>query len=342
MNFKNLQDDFLVRYNTKTKPYCTFSGTPLFLMGDLLFSDCGHSLITALSSGTALAVSHEGTDYSIQQTLENTVFSCAGKKLTLYNEKNYATPIFHTIAHLNSHFKINPDGMKLLFEHNTISKGFHNYLAPLISAFMLLFSNSSPVDVLTALSSMKFTKKEYFSILATISLSKGHIILSDNLSLLAKDYIFPLLGTKIVIIKTNTKPKRIYTDFSTDADPDDLSKEQQRILSFFIKEEERILKYPAIKDFSEFHNLINESGEDLLSLIDVPAISLLAEVTRKTSALSLRPIANSSSIYAIVSDEDIDDFVNFTEGEYEKKAGYKPTFYITDTTDSGIKSGLIH
>lgn len=342
MNFKNLQDDFSVRYNTKTKPYCTFSGTPLFLLGDISFSDCGHSLISAISAGTALSISFEGTDFSIQQTHDNTVFSSEKKNLLTYSEKNYATPIFHAISYLNSHFKNDSEGLMLLYEHNTNSKGFYNYLSPLISAFLLLFPGYTLTDALTALSSLNLSKKEYFSLLTTLSQSKGHITLADNLSLLTKNYLLPLDDSKIVIIKTDSKPKKIFTDFSPVADPDELSKEQRRILSFFIKEEERILKYPEIKDFSEFHNLINESCEDLLPLIDTPAISLLIDIIRKTPALSSRPIANSSSVFTIVPDSEIDSFIGFAEKEYEKKAGYKPTFYITDTVASGIKSGLIH
>ena len=342
MNFKNLQDNFLVRYNTKTKPYCTFSGTPLFLLGDNSFPDCGHSLISAISAGTALSISFEGTDFSIQQTHDNTVFSAEKKNLLTYSEKNYAAPIFHLISYLNSHFKNDSDGLRLLYDHNTNSRGFYNYLAPLISLFLLLFPGHTPVDALTALSPMNLSKKEYFSLLASTSQSKGHITLANNLSLLTKDYLLPRDAVKIVIIKTDSKLKRILTDFSPMSDADELSKEQQRILSFFIKEEERVLKYPEIKDISGFHKLINESGEDLLSLIDMPVISLLIDITRKTPALSSRPIANSSSIYAIVPDGEVDNFIKYTEKEYEKKAGYKPTFYITDTVASGIKSGLIH
>lgn len=342
MNFKNLQDNFLVRYNTKTKPYCTFSGTPLFLLGDISFPDYGHSLISVISAGTALSISFEGTDFSIQQTHDNTVFSAEKKNLLNYSEKNYAAPIFHAISYLNSHFKNDSDGLRLLYEHNTNSKGFYNYLSPLISLFLLLFPGHTPTDALTALTPMKLSKKDYFSLFVTASQNKGHITLTDNLSLLTKDYLLPPDDVKIVIIKTDTKPKRIFSDFSPTSDPDELSKEQQRILSFFIKEEERVLKYPELKDIGEFHNLINESGEDLLSLLDTSAISLLVDITRKTPALSSRPIANSSSVYAIVPDTEVDNFIKYTENEYEKKAGYKPTFYITDTVASGIKSGLIH
>ena len=336
MNFKNLENDFSVRFNTKTKPYFTFSGTPLYILGDLTFPDSGHSLITALSSGTALAICLEGEDYSIQETQNNIIYSCDKKKLLSYNEKNYATPLFHAVHHLNSYFKKEPKGIKLLFEHNTISKGFHNYMSPLITAYLKLYPDSSPENVLTALSPIKFTKKEYFSLLSTTSLKKGHINLTDNLTLLSKDYSLPLSNAKIIIIKTNIKPKRIYTDFSPISDPDDLPREQRKILTFFVKEEKRIMTYPEITTSADFHNLINDSCEDLLSLIDLQPITLLVELANKTSMLSLRPIVNSSSIYATVPDEDVDDFVKFVGNEYEKKAGAKPTFYITDTVDSGV------
>lgn len=340
MNFKNLESDFSIRYNTKTKPCFAYSGTPLYIMGDLSFPHCGHSLITSISSGTALSMTLDGPDYSIQQTSDNTVFSCDEKNLLSYSEKNYAAPIFHVIYYLNSYFKIDSKGLNILYEHNTNTKGFHNYLSPLISAFLKLFSDSSPEDVLKSLSSMKFPKRDYLSLMATLSLVKGHIILADNLSLITKDYLLPTSDTKIIIIKTDQKPKRLFADFSPTTDSDQLTLHQQRILSFFIKEEWRILKYPEIANSSEFYGLVNDSGEDLLSLIDAPHITLLTKIVQNSSALCSRPILNSSSIYAIVPDPDVDKFIDYVGLEHEKKAGYKPTFYITDTCDSGIKSHI--
>lgn len=342
MNFKNLQDDFFIRYNTNSTPYCLFSGTPLYILGDLSFPDFGHSLITAISTGTALLTDFEGSDFSIQQTDDNTIFSCSKNNLDLYKEKNYATKIFQAIDCLNSYSPNPPKCARLLYHHNTKIKSFHNYLAPLISLYMLIYKESSPERILTALSPLKLLRKEYLSLLATLTLNKGHIKLSNNLSLSEKDYLFPIDGNKIIIIKTDAKPKKIFTDFSPTADPESLTKEQQKILSFFIKEEDLILKYPGISNFSEFYNLINESSEDLRSIIDSTELSILLEITEKTSALASRAILNSSSIYSIVPDCDIDDFIKYTEKEYEKKAGYKPTFYITDTINSGIKSEIIH
>lgn len=367
MNFQNLQNNFKTVYNnTRTVP-CFFAGTPLFLLGDITAGCGSSSLITALSSGTALAIdiNTQKKIFSIQQTQENLAFTCRLNKLSSYNEKNYAKPLFHIISKLNTYFKLNLTAADLLFEHNTIDTFFHNCSASLISALFLLFEkNDNPVDILSVLSE-EFSDYELRAILSTLVLKKGNCVMINDDNLLYKQYTLPISFSKIVIIKTDIKkqymtvkmknaynslkkyleannlPVNINGELTYDDMP--LTENEVRLLRFMNNEEKRIGKYPAITGFDEFCGIINSSCKELLEISANSPLLILAETISATKCVSaFRPLADNSSVYCIVNDRQVDEFITVCEREYEKKAGYKPTFYICDTVSSGIEHGIIH
>lgn len=367
MNFKNLQNDFKTIYNTNITVPCTFSGTSLFLLGDVTCDCGGSSLITSLSSGTSLALNTHKKDsiYSIQQTRENLVFTCKADKLSLYHENNYAKPLFHIIDRLISYFNINLTGADLLFENNTIDKPFHNYSGPLVSAFMLLFTPQKHVsDILSALSDSILSKKDTLSLLASLISKECHCIAADGDTFNYHSYLLPVSGKKIIIIKTDIKKQHMsvniknayknlqkyipdihfFSQVNEDVLVSDnpLSKKEIKMLCFMLNEEKRIRKYPNISGFDDLCGIIKESCYELLEISESPQLSLLIDILSSiTDAKAFRPLSDNSSVYCIVNNEAVDDFTLRFEKEFEKKAGYKPTFYICDTITSGIERGII-
>ena len=361
MNFKNLQDDFKTRYNTNANVPCVFSCTPLFLLGDITCSCGGHSLLTGLSAGTALAINThiQKNIFSIQTSGENTMFTCTSDELSKYHENNFAKQLFHILSRLISHISPELSGADMLFEHNTAAAEFQNPSGALISAAALLFApEKKPLDIISAAALCEYTKMDLVKLIVSLTSEQGHCVLTDSNSMSYQRYKLPAEGKKFIIITTDIKkhpvslymqnaykelkkniPELLYPSQITKDmlnSNSSLKESDVKLLCFMLNEENRIEKYPHISGFDDICRMINESGREMVEIINDSVLSLLFEILSKSAALAYRPTANASGAYCIVCDEKVDDFIKETTSEYEKKAGYKPAFYICDTAASGI------
>ena len=364
MKFQKLQDYFKIRFNSTKNVPCFFSGTPFFLLGDITCNCSKHSLMTTLSSGTALAIDTHKKDnvFSIQTSRENTSFSCEKKKLLNYHEDNSLKKLFNILGLILPHLKEEISGADMLFSDNTIDSFFNSRKEVLFTAFSLLFfPEKTPSEIISKISSPDFSKKNTLKLLAALSGREKHCIITDNSLISYKPYRIPLMDKKIIIIKTDIKNQEfgakmtkafrefqsknnknmdiskdmLYSDFS-------LNEENIDFLCFMLNEEKRIEKYPKISNFNDFCEIINESGREFIELCKNSELDLLYNIAAKSpDILALRPTENISFIYSIVEDANVDRFIEDFDREYEKKAGYKPTFFICDTATSGIERGIL-
>jgi len=363
MNFKELQNNFKIRYNTNIPPKCTFVGKPLFLLGDVICNFDFPSLSTALSVGTALAfdISADNSNH-IQENNNNLCYSCKSGNGSGYHTENYSKTIFKTIDKLESDFNISFSGLNMLFSHTAAQRQFHNFLAPLLSALYLTFLPDTPLSSFIPVFSSDLSPREINGIFTSLISYQNSCILINSISDY-NQYIFPMESKKIIIIKISEKKHYLSAEIKNALNSYHkylsanglnydlnynilnsgipLTEKEKKLLCFTLNEEKRIKKHPKISDFAEFYNIINQSSEELLDLLNDSSFNTLTGIiSNHTSAF--RPMPEDASIYCIIDNNAVDEFIGFCEKEYEKKAGYKPTFYICDTITSGISKGIIH
>ena len=364
MNFQKIQDYFKIRFNSSEDISCFFSGTPFFLLGDITCNCSKHSLMTTLSSGTGLAINTHKKDniFSIQSSQKNISYSCEKHKLLNYHEDDFSKKLFNMLGEIIPNLKEEISGCDMLFFDNTIDNFFHSHKEVLLSAISLLFfPEQTPAEIISKISPSDFSKKDKLKLLAALSGRENHCIITDNSKMIYKSYRIPLINKKIIFIKTDIKNQYLsskmtnvckvfesksiqntplskdilFSDFS-------LNKEDIDFLCFMSNEEKRIEKYPNISNFNDFCKIINESGSELIKLCNNSELDLLYSIaTKNPYLLAIRPSYNISFVYSIVSDNNVDKFIETFETEYEKKAGYKPTFFICDTVTSGIERGIL-
>ena len=365
MNFKNLQDNFKIRYKTESDVSCVFCGTPLYILGGMA-KECETSgILTTLSAGTAAAI---GTDckkntFSLQECRQNTIFTCSSAGLGTYSEDNYAAPLFRTLYRLISKLRLPLSGADILFANNAADKMFYNEKAALLCFAAL--SCGKKEEILKFIFPDDFFCNDALELATALTLTPGHCIVGKNCDSEYKKYIFPVSGKKIIIIKTDIKNRRLpmiadaaYKNFCKNnpeiSSPSQLSAENiasdnslkdldKKLLTFLMNEEIRISKYEKASSFTDIAELINSSAYEFSKIVSDSDLFVLLEILEKdTPALTFRPLKDNSSVYCIVDDENTDELITKCEKEYEKKAGYKPTFYICDTAASGIARGIIH
>ena len=164
MNIKEFQDNFKIRYNTKSSPSCVFTGYPLFLLGDITYNCENYALMTTLSLGTTLIFGKsQNNTFSIQNTSDNLQYTCSEKELSKYHEENYAKDIFHLISSLYS--DLNITGLNMLFSHDINNTNFQTYSAPLLTALSYFIKGEkTPSQLIQLLQNSSFTPKEYAKI----------------------------------------------------------------------------------------------------------------------------------------------------------------------------------
>ena len=363
MNFKELQNNFKIRYNTKSSPQCVFTGYPLFLLGDITYNCENYALITSLSSGTALAFNISSSNtFSVQKTTDNFLYTCNSNELSDYHQENYAKEIFNLISPL--YRDLNISGLNMLFSYDINQQFFQIHSAPILSAlscFMTEKKTSS--QLIHVLQTLKFPPKNYASLLSSIDSIKNSCVLIDGNVYNYNHFLFPMSDKKIIIIKNEEKNQHIslnmnkayssymkYTainnslpSLESDISTIPLQSKEIRLLSFLLNEKKRINKYPYIKTLADLCNIISESSHELLSLTSSSNIQILADVISETKIpLTFRPLLDESAFYCIVYNDDVDSINKLCEKNYEKKAGYKPTFYICDSKTGGLNFGIIH
>jgi len=205
MNFKELQNNFKIRYNTNIPPKCTFVGKPLFLLGDVICNFDFPSLSTALSVGTALAfdISADNSNH-IQENNNNLCYSCKSGNGSGYHTENYSKTIFKTIDKLESDFNISFSGLNMLFSHTAAQRQFHNFLAPLLSALYLTFLPDTPLSSFIPVFSSDLSPREINGIFTSLISYQNSCILINSISDY-NQYIFPMESKKIIIIKISEK-----------------------------------------------------------------------------------------------------------------------------------------
>lgn len=353
MNFKKLQADFKTRYNRDITPSCTFAGAPLFLLGDI--TPHGGSVITALSAGTALAINTgvSESSFSVQDTQTNSVYTCKKEKLTGYHSDTPAKLIFNILGTLTAYKELKVKGAELLYMHNTSDPDFFNTISSLITAIIHL-TGETPEKILSKLEGLGFSKKDVRSLKATLMLKKNTAAIFERDSFSFSP--LPLSGTKMVIIKTDLKQlyidvklKKAFSAFTRATEDSELtpetlsdsslSQKEQELLRFNLRENQRVqtLKNSPLNLF----NVINQSGEEFLKVAASEDLRLLySSATDLKLHLACRPLSSGAGLYIIIPDNKVDSFIEQFSGRYEKKAGAKPAFYVTDTADSGIGFGV--
>lgn len=358
MNLKKLQSDFKIRYNRDVTPSCTFAGTPLFLLGDITPTE--NAIVTALSSGTALAINTGVFEnvFSIQDTETNTVYTCEKERLSRYRSDTPARLIFNILGALNDNLGLKLKGAELLYMHMTTEPKFFNSVSPLLTAISIL-SGEEPVRLLSPLSTLGISKKELFSYKATLMLCKDRcaVNLDGDFRILP----IPFCGTKTVIIKTGKKNlylsekiNKAVCDFKKAAESEgevftltkdllfnlSLSRQTRELCEFAIREDERIKAF--LHGRENIFSLINQSAEDFIKIAENDDLKLLYRTaTDLKTHLAIRPLPSGAGLYAIIPDRDVDGFLEALSKVYQKKSGIKPEFYVTDTANSGMGFGYV-
>ena len=363
MNFKELQNDFKVRYNKKSSPQCVFTGYPLFLLGDITYDCENHAILTSLSSGTALAYDKSSNNtFSVQKTTDNYLYTCPANSTSHYHKENYAKKIFNIIS--SFYPDLNISGLNMLFSYDIQHESFQIHSTPLLTVLShFMIEKKSPSQIIHSIQNLKFSPKEYAKILASIdSLKNSCIIINKNIYNY-KHLPFPMHDKKIIIIKTKERKQYMslhmnnaYSDYlkfaamnnsasslESDISTLPLPDKEINLLLFLLNEKKRINKYPHITSFDDLCNIISESSQELINLTNSSDIKILNDIITSTHLpLTSRPLLDDSAFYCIVYDNDIDSFIQICEKNYEKKAGYKPTFYICDTITGGLNLGITH
>ncbi len=346
MNYTTLKDDFKIRFNTNRSIDCAFCGTPLFLLGDIT---PGTALVTSLSAGTAIAYAPKDTPaFSVQSSDSNISYTCPKDKLLQYHEENYAKNIFHMISSLSPHLPIN--GADFLFSHNTVSSVFHNQTGALFVLLSDLFSISENDKKILLL---KSEPQEQISLISAVNAKSHRAVIYDKSDF--KSYPLPISGHKIIIVtadiknaylqrKVNDAVKTLGEHLEKSLEVCDISREiltdipaqQKQLLDFCINERQRISAYPKVASLRELCDLINASSRELLNIIASKELTRLFDIVSSDDICAFRPAFDGTALYCIVQDDSVDKFIFQTEAAYEKKAGFKPAFYVCDTVTNGI------
>lgn len=360
MIFQKLQNDFKIRYFSDKTPACAFAGYPLFLLGDI---NIGYSsLSTALSAGTAIAFETTNNNtFSVQRNNDNTLFSCEINDLLSCHEDNFPETIFKIIGKLSASADIKFTGADMLFLHNTQDSHFHNYKSALLTMLFSLFFPGKPIEeLICSVQNMQYSEKETRSVLTSLCSYQNSCIITRNRTY--KQYPLPLYDKKIIIAKLSEKNPHIcqtlknalhsYKKYAVENNQSPelnsdllysdipLTAKEKKILFFALNEEKRIKNYTNISDFGGFSSIINSSAEEMLDFLDCRPFSLLCKIfSNYTSAF--RPMPEDMSVYCIIYNDMVDSFIASCAKEFEKKAGYKPTFFICDTASSGLGFGIM-
>lgn len=349
MNYKTLKDDFMIRFNTDHSVDCVFCGTPLFLLGDIT---PGYALVTSLSAGTALAYAPRDKPlFSVQSSDSNISYTSPAEKLLQYHEENYAKDCFHLLAHLLPDLPLK--GADFLFSNNCTSSLFHNQSAAICMLFSSIFS-ISPQEIITKIPFSVNDVQKRISLISSMCVTARHAEVYDNF--VKNRYPLPISGHKTIIITADIKKSHLRKNVSDavktlqsaseqNLDFCDITREmlinipnqQKQILDFCINERQRISYYSKVSSLHDLCELVNASSRELLNIINSKELTQLYNISSSAEGIcALRPTFDGSALYCIVTDNSVDKFIFQTEAAYEKKAGFKPAFYVCDTVTNGI------
>lgn len=363
MIFKNLQEEFKIRYKSKETALCVFSGAPLFIFGDI-GHHCGTtSLIISLSAGTAAAVNvnTNHSTVSICRTCDNIIISYPTNKLGKYYEENYTRSLFHMLFQTMNSLHVNFRGAEVLFENSTEDNFFHNYKGALLSAVALILNKRD--DVLQMLSKQDFFGLDAAGLTASMILKEEQCLLYNGTSRTYARYSLPLFGKKIIIIKTGAKTMHLPLIFANayskiqknhpeivsfaqlDSEivrtADELREIEKKVIIFSLNEEKRMSEYPYLSDEIDFHKILNNSGRELYEIVGNSELAALCEILSNTDGVCAhRPLADNTGVFCIAADSYVDGVVKDCESRFEKKVGYRPAFYICNTAHCHAEWGV--
>lgn len=365
MTVTELLEDFIRRYSGQPDTagiYFTSAG--LDLLGGTSAPYGGNVLTVSLSPGTYAVIRHTDTGrIGLEESMSNIEYTCDISALGLYQEKNWAAPVFQTLATLQS-AGAGLAGAELLLHHSVQEPLLQQTVpAALLAADRL---RSQP----QALARLAVPRSQAAGSVLAAFAGKADVLLLSAPQILEFSYLpFPAAEYKIVLMMTAEKSKKDMTGLFAEAYQTMQSKNPSLVSAaqltesdaalcqgtllypyakFMVYEQQRITAAIALlrqrqPDLAGFFALLNHSGQELMGLCQKTykdAASLYTLIRDTGLAAACRILDPGRGVFSIVLSGQVDTFVEKIRAIFLEKAGYPPSFYICSTADSGMQLPL--
>lgn len=362
MTATELLEDFIRRFGGKEDTAgIYFAGAGLDMLGGVCACSGGNVLTASLSPGTYAVIRHTVSgQIAIEESASNIELTSDIPAMKLYQEKNWAAPIFKSLAAFQA-AGAELAGAEILLHHNIQNLQFQQTLAASILAADRV---QSPPEDLARLC-IPHSRISSAAVLAGCAGKAGTLLLSAPRELQYSYLPFPSAEYKVILTITEEKIKKELSGLFAEAyqimqekNPELTSAAQltesdaelcrESLLypyaKFMLHEQQRIGEATELlrrrqPDLEGFWEVLDISGRALCGLyrkVAKDAVSLYDLACRTKLAAACRILDNGQGVFSIVRGDQIDNFLDKLRTAFVEKAGYPPAFYICSTADSGI------